>query len=105
MISKVAKLGNTPEGGEGGVEIVIRTRKKEFSVLVSTVQKRKIPKKLAHGGQESLCQRLGIEINPDDPGHRKKDYLGLAILFQIPLDTAKDNYDILVRQCKEHGII
>ncbi len=56
-------------------------------------------------GQDTHCKRPRLEINPADPGHRQKDYLSLAVLFQIPLDTVKDNYETLVGQCKEAGII
>ena len=52
-----------------------------------------------------LAHSSSIEINPDDPLHRQKDYLSLAILFQTSVDTVKDNYDILVQQCREAGII
>lgn len=50
-------------------------------------------------------QTFKFEIKPDDPLHRQKDYLSLAVLFQTSVDIVKDNYDILVQQCREAGII
>ena len=46
-----------------------------------------------------------LDINPDDLQYRQKDYLNLAMLFRTSLDSVKDNYDILVQQCREAGII
>ncbi len=67
------------------------------------MKERKKKRQIVSCRAQSVSPRLNI--NPDDPQRRQKDYLNLAMIFRTSLDSVKDNYDTLVQQCREASII